>query len=199
MRPQVPHSRVQTEPVGVGAKGLPSRSLPRHRAPQGQKLLHGTGPEGDAIRDGRGLQRPQRAGLAPSASGSARLVWPISSISTPRRVSIFISRVMTVCSSACSSSSVSVLDSTKTGRPEARDQRHGAAVALVGLQPGAVQQVAGDHALHHLQHRSDQPGLSGQQQAQRDRQRQHPLPHRHVRDDVVDQVGRSLRHAARAA
>jgi hypothetical protein len=41
-----------------------------------------------------------------SASGSARYVCPISSISTPRRVSIFTSRVMTVCSSASSSSSV---------------------------------------------------------------------------------------------
>jgi hypothetical protein len=31
----------------------------------------------------------------PSASGSARSVWPMSSTSTPRRVSILMSRVMT--------------------------------------------------------------------------------------------------------
>ena len=59
---------------------------------------------------------------------------------------------------------------------------------------GCVKQGQG-----HLQHRGDQLGLRGQQQAQRDRQRQHPLPHRHVWDDVVDKVRRSLRHPARAA
>jgi hypothetical protein len=59
--------------------------------------------------------------------------------------------------------------------------------------------MARDHALHHLQHRPDQLGLRGQQHAQRDRQRQHPLPHRHVRDDVVHQVRHGLRHAPPAA
>jgi hypothetical protein len=39
------------------------------------------------------------------------------------------------------------------------------------IQPGAVQQMARDHALHHLQHRRDQLGLRGQQHAQRDGQR----------------------------
>jgi hypothetical protein len=53
--------------------------------------------------------------------------------------------------------------------------------------------------LHHLQHRRDQLGLCGQQQAQRDRQRQHPLPHRHMRHDVVDEVLRGLRHSPRTA
>jgi len=28
-----------------------------------------------------------------------------------------------------------------------------------------------------------------------DRKREHPLAHRHARDDAVDQVGRALRHA----
>jgi hypothetical protein len=72
-------------------------------------------------------------------------------------------------------------------------------VALVALEPTAIQQMARDHALHHLQHRRDQLGLHGQQQAQRDRQRQHPPPHRHMRDDVIHQVGGGLRHAPRAA
>ncbi|HMO49441.1 MAG TPA: hypothetical protein PKB14_25870 [Rubrivivax sp.] len=40
-----------------------SRGIARHRAPQGQHLLPGAGPEGDAVRDGRGLQRPQRTRL----------------------------------------------------------------------------------------------------------------------------------------
>ena len=76
------------------------------------------------------------------------------------------------------------------GGPEALDRRDGAAVAVVvSDEPGSGQQVPRDHnALHHLQHRRDQLGLRGQQHAQRDRQRQHPLPHRHVGDDVVHQV-----------
>jgi len=64
---------------------------------------------------------------------------------------------------------------------EALDQRDRAAVAYVGLEPGSVQQMAREHALHHLQHRRDQLRLRGQQHAQRDRQRQHPLAHRHMR------------------
>ena len=85
------------------------------------------------------------------------------------------------------------------GGAKALDQRDGAAMAFVGLEPGSGKQVPRDHALHHLQHRGDQLGLGGQQQAQRDRQRQHPLPHRHMRHDVVDEVRRGLRHAPRAA
>ena len=57
--------------------------------------------------------------------------------------------------------------------------------------------------MHDLQHRCHQLRLCSQQQAQRDRQpnwqRPHPLAHRHMRDDVVDQVGGGLRHAPRAA
>ena len=53
------------------------------------------------------------------------------------------------------------------GRAKASDQRDGAAVTFVCLQPGAVQQMARDQALHHLQHWSDQLGLRGQQHAQR--------------------------------
>ena len=85
------------------------------------------------------------------------------------------------------------------GRAEALDQGDRAALTLVALEPRVAQQVPFDHALHHLQHRRDQLGLRGQQHAQRDRQRQHPLPHRHLGDDVVHQVRCCLRHAPRAA
>jgi hypothetical protein len=51
-----PHRGVQAEPVDVGAQGLARCGLARHRAPQGQHLLPGAGPEGDAVGDGRGLQ-----------------------------------------------------------------------------------------------------------------------------------------------
>jgi hypothetical protein len=54
---------VQAEPVDVGAQGLARPILARHRASQRQHLLPGTGTEGDAVSDGRRLQRPQRARL----------------------------------------------------------------------------------------------------------------------------------------
>jgi hypothetical protein len=47
------------------------------------------------------LRRAARA--PPAASGSARQVCPLSSIGTPRRVSIFMGRTNRVCSSACTS------------------------------------------------------------------------------------------------
>jgi hypothetical protein len=84
-------------------------------------------------------------------------------------------------------------------RAEALDQRAAAAVAFVGLEPCAVQSMSSDHALHHMQHPRARLGMRGQQQAQRDPQRQHPLPHRHVRNDVVGPLHGSLRHPAVAA
>ena len=72
------------------------------------------------------------------------------------------------------------------GRAKALNQRDRTAVSLVGLEPGLTEQVARDHAVHHLQHNRHQLGLCGQQQAQRDGQphdpNDHPLPHRHVRE-----------------
>ena len=84
-------------------------------------------------------------------------------------------------------------------RAEALDQRDRAAVGLVGFEPGLIEQEARDDAVHHLQHWRHQLGLCGQQQAQRDGQRQHPLAHGHARNDVIDQVGSRLRHAPGAA
>ncbi len=40
-----------------------------------------------------------------------------------------------------------------------------------------------------LQGGGEQVGMRGEQQAQGDRKGQHPLPHWHPRDDVIDQVG----------
>lgn len=48
---------MQAEAVDVGAHGLAHCGLARHRATQGQHLLPGAGPEGDAIGDGN-LVRP---------------------------------------------------------------------------------------------------------------------------------------------
>ena len=73
----------------------------------------------------------------------------------------------------------------EVGGPEALDQHDGAAVAFVGPKSvsrlGAIQQMALQHALHPLHHPRDQLGLRSLQQAQRDRQRQGPLPQRLVR------------------
>ena len=45
-----------------------------------------------------------------------------------------------------------------TGAP--LDQRDGAAVAFATLEPNVVEQMARDHALHHLRHRRDQLGCA---------------------------------------
>ena len=39
--------------------------------------------------------------------------------------------------------------------------------------------------------------MGGEQDAQRDRKREHPLTHWHPRDDAVDQMSSGLRHAPR--
>jgi hypothetical protein len=62
-----------------------------------------------------------------------------------------------------------------------------------------TEQVPRDHAMHYLQHGRHELGLCGQQQAQEDGQRQHPLAHRHPGDHVVLQVSSCLRHAPGAA
>lgn len=45
------------------------------------------------------------------------------------------------------------------GRPKALDQRDGTTVTVLGQNPGSRQQMAREHALHHLRHRRDQLGL----------------------------------------
>ncbi len=47
-----------------------------------------------------------------------------------------------------------------------------------------------------LQHRGKQVRLGGEQMPQGDRKRDHPLAHRHVRDDLLHQMGRGLGHPA---
>ena len=84
-------------------------------------------------------------------------------------------------------------------RAEALDQGDSATLTFVALEPRVVQQMPFNHQLQHLQHRRDQLGLRGQQHAQRNRQRQQALAHRHVGDDVVHQVRCRLRHAPRTA
>ncbi len=57
------HSRVQAEPVDVGAEVLLEVRLPRHDTLDRQHLLAGAWSEGDAVSTRRGLQWPERAGF----------------------------------------------------------------------------------------------------------------------------------------
>lgn len=81
------------------------------------------------------------------------------------------------------------------GRAKALNQSDRTAVSLVGLEPDLIEQVARDDTVHHLQHRRHQLGLCGQQQAQSDGWREHPLAHRHTRVDRIHRMGCRLRHA----
>jgi hypothetical protein len=68
-----------------------------------------------------------------------------------------------------SSTSQCQVDVEAGGGIKALDQRDGAAVAFISLELGALQQMALDHALHHLQRRRDHFWLRGQRQPQGDR------------------------------
>lgn len=115
---------------------------------------------------------------------SPMYVWPCSSTNIPRRVSSFIMRVMISCNTACSASSVGACASTKTGSPST-PRRYTPSSTTRGAPPAARASPAWV--------------VRPASQAQQDRQRQHPLAHRYMGDDAVDQVGRRLRHAPGAA
>ena len=101
---------------------------------------------------------------------------------------------------------------------------HSLPVLLRGTIPGDEEQSALDHCIGILNHLFSGPSniagpvgcqssfclmkipmllrparAGGEQNAQRNRQRQHPLAHRHRRDDAIDQVGGGFRHAPCAA
>lgn len=83
-------------------------------------------------------------------------------------MSSFVIRLMTLCNTACSASSVGAGTATNAGSPLAPrryslDQRDRAAARLVGIEAGLPRQVLRDHAVHHLQHGHHQLGLCGQQ------------------------------------
>ena len=81
-------------------------------------------------------------------------------------------------------------------RAEALDERERTAMSLAALESRLLDQKCGNDAVDALQQRREQIGMGGQQDAQGDREREHPLPHRHARDHAVDQVGSALRHAS---
>ena len=61
---------------------------------------------------------------------------------------------------------------------EALDQRHRAALRCAPLNACLIRQPSCDHTMHDPQHRADGFGLAGEQEAQRHRDTQHPLPQR---------------------
>jgi hypothetical protein len=143
---------------------------------------------GDAVSTGRSLRRPERAGLVRIAIA---ISW-FANFDELRRL------VNAAPVHAVQDQAVKV-NVQVGGRAKALSQSDRTAVSLVGLQTSLTEQVPRDDAVNHLQHKRHQLGLCCQQQAQRDGQRQHPLAHRHMGDDVVDQEGRRLCHAPRAA
>ena len=82
---------------------------------------------------------------------------------------------------------------------EALDQRHRAALRAGAVDARLIRQPSCDHAMHDAQHRADGFGLAGEQEAQRHRDTQHPLPHRARAEHLLHQMPRTLSHAACAA
>jgi hypothetical protein len=78
---------------------------------------------------------------------------------------------------------------------EALDQRHRAALGGAAWNARLVRQPRADHALHDGQHRADAVRFAGEQEAQRIRKAQHPLPHRARAEHLFHQMPRGLGHA----
>ena len=72
---------------------------------------------------------------------------------------------------------------------ETLDQGDSARVGFAVFQSLLLDQKAGDNAADDVQHGREPFGMGGEQDALRDREREHPLAHRHARDEVIDQVG----------
>ena len=198
------HSGVQAESVDVSAHVLLEPCLPRHDALHRQHLLAGARAKGDTVSTGCCLQRSERAGFVRIAAvvGQVRLALLFDQ-HTPtgeqlhrsgddleqhrlqcligrrghldeRRLAIGAAPVHPVQHQAVQ------VDVEIGRRAKALDQRDRATLGRVYLEASLAEQEAREHAVHHLQNGRHQLGLCSQQQAQRDGQRQHPLPHRHV-------------------
>jgi hypothetical protein len=84
-------------------------------------------------------------------------------------------------------------------RTEALYQRHRSGRAGAARKSGLLDQVAGDRPVHHTEHERQRCRIAGQQEPQRMRQREHPLPQRALRQDLIGQRCRGLGHAPRTA
>ena len=78
---------------------------------------------------------------------------------------------------------------------EALDQRHSASLGGGLCVAGILDEVRGDDAVDDAQYLTHDPGAGGEQEPQREREAQHPLAHRCLRQHLVYQQGRTLGHA----
>ena len=104
---------MQAESVDVGAQPLPEVRVPGHRALNRQHLLADAQAEGDAIGTRGCLQGPEYAGLVRIAVVVGHVGLALL-LDEHLRVSSFIVRVMILCNTACSASSVGAGSSTKS-------------------------------------------------------------------------------------
>lgn len=78
---------------------------------------------------------------------------------------------------------------------EALDQGDGAGAGSGLRVPGLVDEVRGQCPVNDAKNLAHHGRAGGQQETQRERHREHPLAHRHPRQDVVHQQGSALGHA----
>jgi hypothetical protein len=153
------HRGVQADAVDVGAQGLPRCGLARHRAPESQHLVASARTKGDAVRHRRCLQRPQRAYLVPVSirlgqiglphvfhqhapareqlhqPGDERLQQRVQFV-VGGRIHLDEARHANVAAPVHAVQHQAVQMDIQVGRrAKALDERDGAAVAFVGLQP----------------------------------------------------------------
>ncbi len=60
---------------------------------------------------------------------------------------------------------------------------------LIALLAGLFEQERGNRTVNDLQYRREQFWMDFDETAQGNRERQHPLAHRHLGDDMIDQMG----------
>ena len=78
---------------------------------------------------------------------------------------------------------------------EALDQGDRAGLGRLTGEPGLLDQVRGDAAVDDAEHPAHDRGAAGEQETQRIRDAQHPLAHRLLGKDLVDQQRGALGHA----
>ena len=81
-------------------------------------------------------------------------------------------------------------------RAEALDHRHGARRAARASEPCFLENVSRGHAVHDAEHLRERFGVSCKQEPQRERQREHPLTQRLLRERFVRQQCRCPSSAA---
>ena len=82
-------------------------------------------------------------------------------------------------------------------RAKALDEGDGARGRFTAFDARLPDQMRRNDPVNDLQYRGEQFRVHREEAAQRDRERQHPLAHRHARDDAINQPSGGLRHAPR--